>query len=377
MSEKNQALLDAIVALGPTPPLAQLDALSKRMRAELTDDDGDDGAADPARVAGPSADEVWARWNQARRGAEAALLLAEPDPVAAAVAAGRPDVVARVGTDAALAAALEQAAAHVALPYYKTNSGWLSAVAALATTPARRSQALAFLGPALRGLVEARLAGGELINSVALGGLARALAVLAAPETADVLAQTLDFCIGKKCHYEAKQQAGTVAIALAATGRADGDAAMQAFLERWADTYAGHRFVMEVRYAAWLRAGDGAGARAFLADPANTRGLAFVAAAVADLDDKASAAVLQARRPTLRNPVAEEAFDEALTRLRDQAGPPPQEARMIWMFGVRSPTEVALGHESDDQLLARARARLGRPGLGRVYETDDTGPAEQ
>lgn len=364
-------------ALGERATLAQLDAMTARMRAELTD-----VASSAAEAVDPpvSAAAVWARWTALRRRVEARELLTREDPLAAAVNAKRADVVAHLGTDQAFAAALEQAGAQLALPSESTDPSWFAALATLVSSPARRRAALELLGPSLRRLLEARLAGGGLVNSVALGGLARALLSLEAREHLETLVAAMDFCTGKRCHHEARQEAGWVAMALTAAGDADVarvDAALSAFLARWAETYDGHRFVMQTRYARWLLAGHGAEARAYLADPGRVRGLAFVAAAVADLDDKQAIPVLEARRPHLHNPVADEAFAEALARLGRQAGPPPASERMMWLFGVRSPMELALGDDSDDQLLARARARLGRPDLGYRTETDDTAPAEQ
>jgi hypothetical protein len=118
--------------------------------------------------------------------------------------------------------------------------------------------------------------------------------------------------------------------------------------------------------------GDAAAARAFLADTSNTKGLALAAAAVADLDDKAAIEVLGVRASTLTNPVTREAFDEALHRLRTQTSAPEQQARMVHLFGVLSNTEQALGADTDDVFVQRARVRAANRELGQVTETDDS-----
>jgi hypothetical protein len=85
--------------------------------------------------------------------------------------------------------------------------------------------------------------------------------------------------------------------------------------------------------------------------------LGLAAAVIADLDYKAARDTLAGRATTTESSVAAETMSEALQRLDKQQGPPPPAGRMIWMFGRKSQTEQALGSESDNVFVHRARAR--------------------
>lgn len=357
-------LLDALGAAEPAEGLAALNALGDRMREEL--DDEDEAALE----------SLWERFGAIQRRLEGEQILRSADPLAAALAAKRPDLVARIGSDAAFASALEQALAHVGKPYYSTDAGWIHALAPLATTEERRARVVAELGGAIRRMVDARLAGGELVNSVAFVACARALGLLQPVEATPQLEAALRFCVERRCHYEALQAGGPLAIALAAAGARDGVPAVRGYLDRWESVYPGEPFVMEARYALWLLDGDGAGARAFLEDDAHTKGHGFAVAALADLHDAGAVPVVEARLARITNPVTREVFAEGLARLRAQTAPPAPADRMIRLFGVRTRTEQALGADSDDVFVQRARAKLGDVELGRVTEVDDAADAD-
>lgn len=356
--------IEALRAAEPTGGLVSLDDVGERLR-KFTDSLAYDD---------PTADRLWTAWSAMQRHLEGVQLLARPDAVTEAVKKRRSDLVVRIGNDDAFDAAFEQAMWQVALPYYDTRADWFFAAATLSTTSERRARVVTAYAAALQQLVEERMAGGDLVNSVALNALGRALVGLQPVEAVAALEVALRFCIDRKCHYEAMQAAGSLALALAsasASAEAGGEA-MRAFLHRWQNIYRGERFVMEVQYALWMLDDDAAAARAFLADSSNTKGLALVAATLADLDDKAAIEVLHARALTLKNPVTREAFDEALHRLRTQTSRPQQQARMVHLFGVLSSTEQALGEDSDDVFVQRARARTANRELGQVIETDNS-----
>ncbi len=101
-----------------------------------------------------------------------------------------------------------------------------------------------------------------------------------------------------------------------------------------------------------------------------TRGLALVAAALADLDLKAALPVLKARQRELESPVTKEVFKEAIDRLQTQTAAPEIKNRMIWLFGMRTASEIARGSETDNAFIQRAIARTQDAALGEVYETD-------
>lgn len=230
---------------------------------------------------------------------------------------------------------------------------------------------MALFANALTTMTAARLAGGELINSVAFGACARALVLLKPTEAVPALEEAMRFCLHQKCHYEARQESGGVALALAAAGAKSAVPAVRAFLERWQSVYPGERFIMEPLYALWLLDGDAAGARAYLDDDSNTKGHSFAVAALADLNAQDAIPAIEAKRASIKNPVTLEAFDEGLSRLRTQTAPPALADRMISLFGLTSRTEQALGADTDDVFLMRARAKTRDGALGQVTEVDD------
>jgi len=351
--------LEALRATAPIEGLAALKELSLRMREELDPEDKDEAALE----------QVWNVFRAVQKYLEGEQLMGAPDPIVAAIAGNRPDIVGRVGSDAAFGAALEQCAAHIAKPYYTTNPGWIHLVAAMATTEERRASVVAELGAALQKMVQDRLAGGDLVNSVAFTACAIAFIRLRAVEAVVQIEATLRFCVERKCHYEAFQAGGPLAIALTTAGGSA--SAVRVYLARWQSVYPGERFVMEALYALWLLEGDAAAARAFLEDTANPKGHAYAAAALADLHDVGALPVIEARLAQVQNPVTVEAFTEALARLRMQRAAPALPDRMIFLFGSTTRTEQALGADSDDVFLVRARAKLRDPTMGQVTEVDD------
>lgn len=351
--------LEALRTLDPAEGQRDLQALRTRMSTELDDDD-------------PFSEQVWTVFGSVRSHLDGEMMLRSADPIASAVAGKRPDVVTRIGTDAAFNCAIEQATIHIAKEYYDTKAGWIHAAAQLATTPHRRTQVVALYSRSIQSMITARLKGGDLINSVAFGACARSLITLKPSEAVETLDEALRFCVKDECHYEAMQEAGAVAMALAAAEAKDSIPAMNEFLERWESVYPGERFVMEVLYARWLLEGNIASAIAFLNDSGNTKGQAFAVAALADLNAKGGLSVIEAKFADIRNPVTREVFAEGLARLREQNEPPNLIDRMVFLFGAISPTEQALGMYSDNVFLQRARLKANDSELGRVIEVDDS-----
>jgi len=126
-----------------------------------------------------------------------------------------------------------------------------------------------------------------------------------------------------------------------------------------------------------MMTGDPQGALAFVNDAANTKGLAYAACALADLHWAAALEPLRALLPALDSPVAAEAVMEAISRLATQTKPPDRQDRMIWLFGEVTKTEQALGSDSDDRFLLRARQRAQDRELGVIHEVDDSAPEER
>lgn len=248
--------------------------------------------------------------------------------------------------------------------YHGTDAEAIYAFARLAHDPAQ--------GDAVRELVlggfDRLIAGAkkskELINSVAYHALA--FAALEMPPHPDigpalhrgfrVTAELTDV----EVHYNMNQACGAFAIALATLDYRDVIDDIAKFRERF-DHYDGTPFHTQVLYAQWMFEGDGAGARAYVADSEQLKCLGWAAAALADLDHKPGRGTIMARMGGRLHAESREALLEASARLRTQSGPPAVADRMIWMFGRVSPVEIALGYETDNVFRDRAVAkRAGR-----------------
>ena len=276
----------------------------------------------------------------------------------------------------------DMAAEQLELPYHETEPQWLFALGELAQFPRFTAQASELLLGGFERLaaharnVEKR----ELVNSVAFGALAHALTTLPAdPRTGPALREAFRVAAGLAdidAHYELNVTCGPIAVALAAVDHGDALPELDLFLAELGDTYRGEPFVMQVLYGKWLLERDPAAALAYVVDPAHTKGLGYAAAALADLHHVDAYEPLAARAGTLEHPVAQEAFAEALVRLSRQSAPPPPDGRMIWLFGRRSPTEQALGEDSDNVFVLRAIERTRHADLGVVTEADDSAPED-
>ncbi len=271
----------------------------------------------------------------------------------------------------------EMAQRQLEVEYYDTKPAWFFALGALAHRAQFAEDARAFILGAFEYLASRSRDATErkLVNAVAFGALAYVAAALPHPSTGPALLHAFRIAAGTadvNAHYELNVTCGPLAIALASVGHAEALPDIDKFLEDF-DQYEGDAFIVQARYARWLLANDGAAAVAYLRDPEHGKSLGLVAAAIADLDYKPGRDALEERAFTLSNPVAQEAFAEALARLDKQFAPPFRDGRMIWMFGRRSPTEQALGEESDNVFVQRAMARTGDEELGMVYASEPPG----
>jgi hypothetical protein len=283
--------------------------------------------------------------------------------------------------DATFQLVRERAQKQLEVEYYDTKPAWLFALGELAQFPRFADDARGLLLGGFDHLVAKTRAAKErtLVNSVAFGALAHAVAELSHPQTGPALRKAFEVAAGQtdvRAHYELNVTCGALAVALAAVDHVEALPALDTFLARYADDYAGDGFVMQVLYSKWLLSRDGAAPLAYVTSPANKKGLAYAAAALADLHHVVAYELLAARAKSLEHPVAQEAFAEAKARLSHQATPPPVTRRMIWMFGRKSPTEQALGEDSDNVFVQRAIARTKDEQLGVVTEADDSAPVD-
>ncbi|NMH85900.1 hypothetical protein HHX25_00130 [Flavivirga sp. Y03] len=115
----------------------------------------------------------------------------------------------------------------------------------------------------------------------------------------------------------------------------------------------------------------------YLEEKSHTKNLGLVASALADLDYKSGLKTLQKYLLEIKNDVTYEVFKEAITRLQNQIGRPLNENRMVWLFGFLPRVEIALGDESDNEFLHRAKLRSEEVmDYYEVFEVDDSAPED-
>ncbi len=91
-----------------------------------------------------------------------------------------------------------------------------------------------------------------------------------------------------------------------------------------------------------------------LKDDSSRKGL--IPCVAADLGLADALARLRGLREGLDDPASKEAVKEAICRLETSIEPAEPQDWMIWMLGVRHPTEISLGAESDNIYTQRAQA---------------------
>ena len=347
---KKVSIVDAIEAAERAPLRERLVALDQLERSidAIEDDDEQARARGVLDSAREQCIELASTDADARAGLIAAVR-AEPwrDE--------RIEMLATLPGDEAYELVRERALAQLDREYHDTDTTWLFALGEFAKHP-RADDARAIVVGAFDRLVKKR--GKSLVNAIAFGALG--YAAIGFAEMGPVLHEAFRVAAGMEkvdAHYNLNQAAGQIAVALAAIDYTKAQGDIEAFIGD--DRESDEEHVAQCRYAIAILARDATSALAHLrtADDSH-KNLGFDAAACADLDHKAARGKLTARVGRRGHAVAKAAFAEALQRLDKQKKPPAVGARMIWMFGRRSPAERALGAESDN--VFRQRAAAGR-----------------
>lgn len=173
-------------------------------------------------------------------------------------------------------------------------------------------------------------------------------------------------------HYELNCLAGTISLQLANFNRPEALEVVNCFVETFIENYSGESFVMKGLYTKWIMTQDGNSALEFIQNQENAKGLAYAITAVADLDFKAGLEPICDLTNTIDNELTQEVCKEAIERLRKQTHPGAISDRMIHLFGSITPTEIALGAETDNQFILRARKNKQNAELYTIYETDQS-----
>lgn len=276
-----------------------------------------------------------------------------------------------------------------------SNTEVIYALASYADEPDKRSQIIEFIQKAFDLLKENAKKNSDLVNDIIFGAVGRLTGMIGERSLAPLIYNEFQFAAGDEQHYELNLEAGTLAIALSLLDY-DGDTkAFDEFLTSYEYRYSGEEFVMEVRYAYWMIKKDTSEPVEYLKNPINVvknyfenikvdddyikkygdnykKNLGLVSAVLADLDAKYSLPVLKEILLNIKNPITQEVFNEVITRLQNQVGPPVPENRIIHLFGRYSSTELVLGQNVDNQFVLRARDNKGNNKLGNITESDES-----
>jgi hypothetical protein len=228
------------------------------------------------------------------------------------------------------------ATANFGVPYYKSRGDAIRGLEIIGRDPKRRKEVIDLLRKGLETALwhgKKKPGGKENIdaNPIGIGAAAVALGKLDAREAEPDLLEIFRFVgIDSEAHYELKQVAGLISLALVALGSkatSDIETVFKEFDETWG---ANSDFVNLLRYAYWVSRKDAEGALAWLADIQNKNGRIHAAAAIADLNAKALTSKLEALYDQQDGKNARKAVKIAVERLKNQKDVPPTADRMIW-----------------------------------------------
>lgn len=178
-------------------------------------------------------------------------------------------------------------------------------------------------------------------------------------------------------HYELNCLAGNISLQLANFNRPDVLEVVDCFIETFIENYSGESFVMKGLYAKWILTQDGNSALEFIQNQENAKGLAYAITAIADLDYKAGLETIRDLTNSIENELTQEVCKEAIERLQKQTHPMAPFDRMIHLFGSITPTEIALGAETDNQFILRVRQKKQNAELYGINETDQSDPNDR
>ena len=209
----------------------------------------------------------------------------------------------------------------------------------------------------------------KIINFEAFDALARTIAILRDSGFTDMLLR--EFKLVQEEGYELLQVVGTIALALGAVGYRGAKEDIEAYFKEWEWRYEGEEFIMKTSYALWMMTRDAAAALRFIQDQDHKAGLAYAAAALADLNAVEYRQELYQAAYPIYNKVTLKAFLEAWSHLGRQTEAPAYEDRMIHLFGVMTPTrKVDSGGNNDNQFVQMVRRETGNLTVGYSIESD-------
>lgn len=278
---------------------------------------------------------------------------------------------------------LKKAEHELTLPYYDSKPKNIYALIQFGNNPVLRPRIISFINSSFnilrKNAYDQKIKEDKLfndgyktsvmINHIIFGALGRTAGLLNEKSLAPLIFEEL---IGlKKVFHGLTLERGTLSIALSILNY-KGDIN---FIKEQIDKAVSNEYsiqqnkdILEMFYAFCIIKQDKIRALEYLANLKYTENLSLVAATLADLNAKEAIPILKERISKLNNPVEEEAFLEAITRLEIQVEAQNPLDRMIIMFGKRNSTEMALGNDSDNIFTLRAIEKTGDEELGVYFE---------
>jgi len=177
------------------------------------------------------------------------------------------------------------------------------------------------------------------------------------------------FCSEKKKSYDLNQASGFIALELTKYNKHFDLQVLDNAIEVTGKYYAKNIFVHQTLYAKWYLAKNCKEALQYLQSEENQKWPTFATFALADLNCKEALPILKSIKSDEKNTVFIEIFKEAIARLNTQKETPKNENRIIWLNGSLTPTQRAMGAESDNVFVIRAQEKHNVDDT--VYETDD------
>lgn len=213
---------------------------------------------------------------------------------------------------------------------------------------------------------------GDNLNSDIYLGITQAIAILPAEvreELAEKVIEAYTFLSFPDRSYEANQASGYVAIYLTLFKQQIDLSILEQAINETGKHYQENKFVLQTRYTKWLLEKNEEEALKYFEKNDPSDYMEYIVALLADLNCKAARPLLKQRLEVSKKPVFTEVLLEAISRLETQQTPPAPEERMVWLFESVSPTERALGTDSDNVFIKRAQEKQEID--TNVYETDD------
>ncbi|WP_299220247.1 hypothetical protein [uncultured Aquimarina sp.] len=213
---------------------------------------------------------------------------------------------------------------------------------------------------------------GDNLNSDIYLAITQAIMLLP-PEVRDELRNTVfeayTFLSNDDRSYASNQVSGFMAIYLTLFSEPIDINILENAITVTGKHYQKNKFVLQTRYAKWLLENNQKAALEYFENGQIDENIEYIVALFADLDCKAAIPLLKEKLKTITDPIRTEVLLESIFRLENQQKAPGASERMIWLFESVSPTERALGTESDNIFVKRVQEKHRLDDT--VYETDN------